>query len=300
LGVLIVGSIAFDSIETPFGKVEDVLGGAATYAATAASLFTDVQLVGVVGQDFPQEHLDFLRGRGVDLKGVQVAEGKTFRWSGYYDFDLNTAHTRDTQLNVFEHFDPQIPEEYRDAEYVFLANINPELQLRVLDQVRKPKLVLCDTMNLWIHLSKDKVLEVLRRVDVALMNDGEARQLFETPSLVRAGRRLLEAGPKVGIIKKGEHGALLFSKNTFFAAPSYPLEEVLDPTGAGDSFAGGLAGFVAYTNDPSVENLRKGIVYGSIVASFNVEDFSLNALRRIVPEDVARRYEEFVEMTQFA
>jgi ribokinase len=300
LGVLIVGSIALDSVETPFGKVENALGGAATYASTAASLFTDVQLVGVVGEDFPQEHLDFLRGRGVDLKGVQVAEGKTFRWSGYYDFDLNTAHTRDTQLNVFERFDPQLPEECRDAEYVFLANINPELQLRVLDQVRQPKLVLCDTMNLWINLSKDKVLEVLSRVDVALMNDGEARQLFETPSLIRAGRRLLQAGPKVGIIKKGEHGALLFADGDFFSAPSYPLEEVLDPTGAGDSFAGGLIGFVAYTNDPSVDNLRKAIVYGSIVASFNVEDFSLNALRRITPEDIARRYEEFVEMTQFA
>lgn len=300
MGVLIVGSIALDSVETPFGKVEGALGGAATYAATAASLFTDVQLVGVVGEDFPREHLEFLRGRGIDLTGVQVAQGKTFRWSGYYDFDLNTAHTRDTQLNVFEHFDPQLPEEYREAEYVFLANINPELQLRVLDQVRQPKLVLCDTMNLWIQRSKEKVLEVLRRVDVALMNDSEARQLFETPSLIRAGRRLLQAGPKVGIIKKGEHGALLFADGDFFSAPSYPLEEVLDPTGAGDSFAGGLIGFVAYTNDPSIDNLRKAIVYGSIVASFNVEDFSLNALRRVTPEDIARRYGEFVEMTQFA
>ncbi|MDW8364432.1 MAG: PfkB family carbohydrate kinase, partial [Abditibacteriales bacterium] len=177
--------------------------------------------------------------------------------------------------------------------------INPELQLRVLEQVRQPKLVLCDTMNLWISQSRDKVLEVLSRVDVALMNDSEARQLFETPSLIRAGRRLLQAGPRVGIIKKGEHGALLFADNDFFAAPSYPLEDVLDPTGAGDSFAGGLIGFVAYTNDPSVDNLRKAVIYGSIVASFNVEDFSLNALRRVTPEDIARRYEEFVEMTQF-
>ncbi|NCO35501.1 MAG: sugar kinase [Armatimonadetes bacterium CG2_30_59_28] len=306
MSVLIVGSIAFDTVETPFGKVEDALGGAATYASCAASLFSNVQMVGVVGTDFPEEHLEVLRSKGIDTEGIERTEGKTFRWGGYYDFDLNQAHTRYTQLNVFENFNPIIPDSYRDPQVLFLANIHPALQLKILDQVGTPKLTLCDTMNLWIDTTRDELLRVLERVDVALMNDAEARQLCETWSLITAGKRVLEMGPRIAIIKKGEHGALMFARTSggsdslkFFAAPSYPLEELRDPTGAGDCFAGGLCGYLDYTGDFSLESFRKAIVYGSIVASYNVEDFSVERLKWVSPEDIATRYNEFMLMTRF-
>lgn len=297
--VLIVGSVALDNVRTPFGEVKDALGGAAVYSSVAASYFAPVRLVGVVGTDFPEKHVRFLASRGIDLAGLQRVEGKTFRWSGYYDFDLNQAHTLDTQLNVFQHFRPMIPESYRDSEYVFLANIDPELQLQVLDQVRAPRLSICDTMNFWIENKRDALLEVLKRVDVVFMNDAEARQLCGTFSLIKAARQIREMGPSAVIIKKGEHGAVLVSDNTYFAAPSYPLEDVTDPTGAGDSFAGGFVGYIAATGDISEASLRKATVYGSTLASFNVQDFSLGRLCMLTQDDIANRYCEFKQIAFF-
>ena len=298
--VLIVGSMALDSVKTPTGEVKDTLGGAADYSGVAASFFSPVQLVGVVGDDFPAEHLEFLRSRGIDLAGVQtVAGGKTFRWTGYYDFDLNVAHTLDTQLNVFADFKPVLPDAYKKAQYVFLANIDPTLQLEVLSQVESPTLTVCDTMNFWIEGKRDALLEVLKRVDIAFMNDAEARQLTGQMSVIKAAKALQAMGPKTVIIKKGEHGALLFSGDQHFAAPSYPLEEISDPTGAGDTFAGGFIGYVASRGDVGVATLKKAVVYGSVMASFNVEDFSLNRLRTLTREDIAARYRAFQEISHF-
>jgi sugar/nucleoside kinase (ribokinase family) len=297
--VLIVGSVAFDSVKTPLGEVDNVLGGAAVYSSTAASFFSPVQLVGVVGQDFPEEHLGFLRSRGVDLEGLQVQPGETFRWKGYYDFDINQAHSLETHLNVFETFRPALPESYRDARYVFLANIDPELQLEVLEQVRAPRLTLCDTMNFWIERKREALLEVLKRVDVAFMNDAEARQLCGTYSLVQAARQVMSLGPKSVIIKKGEHGAVMFTRESHFSAPSYPLEEVRDPTGAGDTFEGGFIGYLAHVDHVTDATLRKAIVYGSVLASFNVEDFSLNRMRRLTMEEIHERYREFRRIAFF-
>jgi sugar/nucleoside kinase (ribokinase family) len=298
--VLIVGSMALDSVKTPTGEVQDALGGAADYSSVAASFFSPVQLVGVVGDDFPQAHLDFLKSRGIDLAGVQtIAGGKTFRWAGYYDFDLNIAHTLDTQLNVFADFQPSLPDNYKQAKYVFLANIDPELQLQVLSQVANPTLTVCDTMNFWIEGKREALIEVLKRVDIAFMNDAEARQLTGQLSVIKAAKALQALGPKTVIIKKGEHGALLFNGNTHFAAPSYPLEDIADPTGAGDSFAGGFIGYVASRDDISVATLKKAVVYGSVMASYNVEDFSLNRLRTLTQADIASRYRTFQEIAHF-
>jgi sugar/nucleoside kinase (ribokinase family) len=297
--VLIVGSVAFDSVETPLGREENVLGGAAVYASVSASFFAPVQIVGVVGTDFPKHHVEFLRARGIDTEGLQVAEGQTFRWSGFYDYDLNQAHTRQTDLNVFADFHPRLPEAYRDARIVFLANIDPDLQLEVLDQVRDPRLVVCDTMNFWIERKPERLREVLKRVNLVFMNDAEARQFCGTFSLLRAARDLLAMGPDGVIIKKGEHGALLFTKGKHFSAPSYLLEQVADPTGAGDTFAGGFIGYLAYTGDLSEANLRKATVYGSVMASFNIQDFSLNRLRGLTQEEISARYEEFKEIAFF-
>jgi sugar/nucleoside kinase (ribokinase family) len=297
--VLIVGSVAFDSVKTPLGEVDNVLGGAAVYSATAAAFFSPVQLVGVVGQDFPSEHLDFLRSRGVDLTGLQVQPGETFRWKGFYDFDVNQAHSLETHLNVFENFRPALPDSYRDAQYVFLANIDPELQLEVLDQVRAPRLTLCDTMNFWIQGKRDALLEVLRRVDVAFMNDAEVRELCGTFSLVKAARQVMSYGPKTVIVKKGEHGAVMFTEGSHFSAPSYPLEEVKDPTGAGDTFEGGFIGYLAHADQMTEVNMRKAVIYGSVLASFNVEDFSLNRMRRLTKEEIQERYREFRRIAFF-
>lgn len=303
--VLIVGSVALDSVETPTGKIDNALGGAATYGATAASLFSPVNLVGVVGEDFPAEHLQFLKGRNIDLGGLQIVEGgSTFRWKGDYNEDLNQAVTHETHLGVFETFEPKLPEHYRDANFVFLANINPALQLQVLEQVRAPKLVLCDTMNLWINIAREQVLEVFQRVDIAVLNDGEAKMLTEFDNVIQAGRALKKLGPRHIIIKKGEHGALMFSEDEngeeeLFSAPSFPLDEVVDPTGAGDSFAGSLMGYLAKTGDLSRENLRRAVVYGSVVASTTVQDFSLSALRELSPQAVEERYQTVRAMSKF-
>lgn len=298
--VLIVGSVAIDSVRTPLGEAPEALGGAATFSSVAASFFSPVNLVGVVGEDFPEEHLEFLRSRSINLDGLQVQPGKTFHWKGYYDFDLNQAHTEATHLNVFETFRPTIPESYRRSDYVFLANIDPDLQLEVLEQVESPRLTFCDTMNFWIEGKRDALLEVLRRVDVVFMNDAEARELCGTFSLVRAGRQLLEMGPRAVIVKKGEHGAVLFTRDGhFFSAPSYPLEEVRDPTGAGDTFAGGFIGYLAAQQDASPATLRRAVIHGSVLASFNVEDFSLGRMRTLTHDEIRGRYEEFQRISFF-
>ncbi len=299
--LLIVGSVALDSVRTPFGEVKEALGGSATYSSYAASFFAPtVRLVGVVGEDFPQEHIGLLQQRGIHVEGLQVAKGKTFRWAGSYEYDLNEAHTLATELNVFETFKPTIPAAYKESPFVFLANIDPELQLSVLDQVVKPKLVACDTMNLWIKIKPDVLKRVLARVDFLFINDGEARQFANTPSLIRAGRLLQSWGPKYVVIKKGEHGALLFGQNTFFAAPAFPLEEVYDPTGAGDTFAGGFFGFLAKNNgDISEAMLRRAVVFGTAMASFTVEQFSLERLKTLTEDQLMARVRMLKELSHF-
>lgn len=299
--LVIVGSLALDTVKTPFGKVKGALGGAATYSSYAASFFSkNIGIVGVVGSDFPAQHLHLLQQRGISTEGVEIdKKGKTFRWEGYYEYDMSQAKTVSTELGAFANFKPQLPESYKDAEYVFLANIDPELQLSVLEQTKKPKLVLLDTMNYWIQTKKQQLLEVVRKVDVLLLNDSEARQLFETPNLVKAAGAALKLGPKYVIIKKGEHGALLFSDGNHFSAPAYPLEMIKDPTGCGDSFAGALIGYMAANDSTSEKNLRKAIIYGSVVASFNAEDFSLERLKTLKAADIKSRYGEFERIRQF-
>ncbi|MCL6634097.1 MAG: hypothetical protein K6T63_15915, partial [Alicyclobacillus herbarius] len=297
--VLIVGSVAIDSVKTPLGEVDNVLGGAAVYSSVAARFFAPVGIVAVAGEDFPREHLEFLRMRGVDLRGLQIRPGKTFRWKGFYDYDVNQAHSLETHLNVFEQFHPTIPDAYREAAYVFLANIDPELQLEVLQQVRRPKLTLCDTMNFWIERKPEALVEVLKRVDVACMNDAEARQLCGTFSLVKAAREIMSFGPRVVVIKKGEYGCVMFTPTTYFAVPAYPLEEVRDPTGAGDSFAGGFIGYLAAVADLSPEALKQAVVHGSVVASFTVEDFGVNRLRDLDRQRIAERYRQLRVFTDF-
>lgn len=300
MGILVVGSVAFDSVETPFGKVEEVLGGSGTYFSTSSSFFTDVKLVAVVGEDFPAAHLDFLRSRNIDLAGLQTAPGRTFRWQGRYGFDLNEAQTLDTQLNVFETFRPQLPPGYDEEEIVFLANIDPELQLEVLQQVRRPQLVACDTMNFWIDGKREALLKTLRFVDILLINEGEARQLAGEANLVKAARIILALGPKTLVIKRGEYGVLMFTAHSIFSAPAYPLETVFDPTGAGDTFAGGFIGYLAANRDFSEAAMRKAIIFGSVMASFTVEDFSLRRLQSIVYSEIEDRYRKFKALTDFA
>lgn len=298
--ILVVGSVALDTIRTPFGEAEEVLGGSATYFSLAASLFGQVGVVAVVGEDFPRRYIDLLSSRGVDLRGLQVVPGRTFRWKGYYDYDLNTAHTLETQLNVFQDFNPVIPDEYRDAEYVFLANIDPVLQRRVLEQVIGPKVVVCDTMNFWIENRRDELLETISRVDILVLNDSEARQLAGQPNLITAGRELLKLGPSRVVIKKGEHGVIMLSDGTFFSLPAYPCEEVFDPTGAGDSFGGGFVGYLAGSGDLGEESMRRAVVYGSVVASYTVEAFSCERLKGLTMEEVEQRFSHFMEMTCFS
>ena len=299
MSVLVVGSVAFDSVETPFGMRENILGGSATYFSTSASFFTDVNLVAVVGDDFSQEHIDFLKSRNIDLRGLKREAGKTFHWKGRYGFDLNEAETLDTQLNVFQTFSPQIPAEYAAAEYLILANIDPELQLEVLDQVKNPKVIACDTMNFWISSKPEVLKKVISRVDFFIINEGEARQLTGEVNLVKAARAILAMGAKNLIIKRGEYGVLLFTADGIFAAPAYPLESVFDPTGAGDTFAGGFMGYLASTGNFSGESVRQAIIFGSVMASFNVEDFSLDRLRTLQYSEIEERYKTFKAMTHF-
>ncbi len=299
MGILVVGSVAFDSIETPFGKVDEVLGGSATYFSTSASFFTDVSLVAVVGDDFPDEHRQMLAGRGIDLAGLQSAPGETFRWKGRYGFDLNEAQTLDTRLNVFESFRPNIPSSYKNAEFVFLANIDPDLQLEVLKQVERPKLIACDTMNFWITGKRDALLNTLKHVDVLVINEGEARQLAGEPNLRKAARAILSMGPKSLVIKRGEYGVIMFTEHSVFSAPAYPLEEVFDPTGAGDTFAGGFVGYLASTRNLSESNIRQAVVVGSVMASFTVESFSLDRLKGLQYKEIENRCREMKALSDF-
>ena len=297
--VLVVGSVALDSVETPFGKADEVLGGSATFFSASASHLTPVQLVGVVGHDYPMDRLQALAGRGVDLAGLQRDEGLSFRWRGRYRHDLNAAETLETHLGVFSHFAPKIPQQFRNAPFVFLANIDPRLQLQVLDQVEKPKLIACDTMNFWIESRRADLLELLGHVDLITLNDAEARQLTEEANLVKAARWIMARGPKHVVIKKGEHGAFLFSGESIFFAPAYPLESIFDPTGAGDSFAGGFIGWLAATDDLSEANMRRAVVYGSAMGSFAVERFSNERTIALTLPEIDRRVAEFRQLVAF-
>jgi sugar/nucleoside kinase (ribokinase family) len=299
MSLLVVGSVALDSVETPFGRAEDAVGGSATFFAAAASWFCPVQLVGVVGHDYPQEPLDFLDSRGVDLSGLERAPGRSFRWSGVYSYDLGTRDTLDTQLGVFANFAPRIPESFRQTDWVFLGNIDPDLQIDVLEQIRKPQLVACDTMNFWIEGKRDTLLDLLSRVDLLLVNDSEARELSGDFNLFRAARWIQRQGPRYVIIKKGEHGAILFTPDAVFFAPGYPLEEVFDPTGAGDSFAGGLMGYLAQCGHANDADLRRAVIYGSAMGSFAVERFSIDRFRDLTVEEIDARVRQFRDMTVF-
>lgn len=297
--LLVVGSIALDTVETPFGRAEDALGGSATFFAAAASSFCSVQVVGVVGDDFPADALGFLTERDVDLAGVERAEGESFRWSGVYNFDLSNRETLETRLGVFADFAPRIPEEFRETEWVFLGNIDPMLQIDVLDQIHRPRFVACDTMNFWIDGSRDALIQLLGRVDLLLVNDAEARQLSGDFNLARAARWIQAQGPRYVIIKKGEHGAILFTPGGTFFAPGYPLEEVFDPTGAGDAFAGGLLGYLAQVGRIDDAELRRAVVYGSAMGSFAVERFSVERFRDLTVAEIEERVRKFLDMTSF-
>ncbi len=301
MGLLVVGSLGLDTVATPFDRVEDALGGSATYISLAASYFSGpIHLIGIVGEDFPRAYMEMMEQHNIDLNGLQVIEGgKTFRWSGKYHYDLNSRDTLLTELNVFENFDPVIPESLRKVRYVCLGNIDPILQIRVLDQLENPHYVVCDTMNYWIEGKKNELLSLLPRVNVLIINDSEARLLAQEPNLIKAAKKIRELGLETLIIKKGEHGALLFSEDTIFSAPAYPLEMIYDPTGAGDSFAGGFAGYLHKTEDTSLENIKRAVVYGSTMASFCVEQFSTKGLENLSLLRIQDRYRDFLTISRF-
>ncbi len=302
MSVLVVGTVAFDAIETPFGKTDKIVGGAATYICISSSFFTNkINIVSVVGEDFPQSAIQMLKNKSVNTKGLQIKKGeKTFFWSGKYHNNMNNRDTLDTQLNVLENFDPIVPEEFKESEFLMLGNLMPSVQKRVLEQMKKrPKLIVLDTMNFWMDHFLDDLKEALKEVDVLTINDEEARQLSGEHSLVKASKEIFKMGPKYIIIKKGEHGALLFNKKEVFFAPALPLEEVFDPTGAGDSFAGGFIGYLAKTNDVSFDNMKSAVINGSVMASFCVEKFGIEKLKNINKEDVKERKKEFINLVRF-
>jgi cytidine kinase len=300
MSLLVVGSIALDTVKTPVEEHADLVGGSASYAALGASFFSPVKLVGVVGKDFPASEFDFWKSRKIDVDGVQRADGKTFRWSGEYAWDLNTRETRSVALNVFEHFKPVLPASYRQSDFALLANIAPALQSHVLDQMEKPRFVVADTMDLWIETTRKDLDALLPRVDLLILNDSEARQMTKETSLIKAGRSIRKLGPRYVAIKKGEHGALLFGEDEFFSCGAYPLEDIHDPTGAGDTFAGGMAGYLAgAVKNVQFTDLRKAMIYGSVLASFTVEAFSLDRLRKLSMDEIKERYEIFKLMSQF-
>jgi cytidine kinase len=300
MSLLIVGSIALDTVKTPVEEHADLLGGSASYAALAASYFAPVKLVGIVGNDFPEDEFKFWKSRNIDSAGVQRANGKTFRWSGEYSWDLNNRETRSVALNVFENFQPKLPETYHKTDFVLLANIAPSLQSHVLGQMQKPRFVVADTMDLWIETTRKDLDVLLPRVDLLILNDSEAREMTKETSLIKAGRRIRDLGPCYVAIKKGEHGALLFGEDEFFSCGAYPLEDIHDPTGAGDTFAGGMAGYLAGTvSKVSFTDLRKAVIYGSVLASFCVEAFSLERLRGLSMDEINQRYETFKLMSRF-
>lgn len=299
MSVLVVGSVALDSVETPFGKADEVLGGSGTFFSASASHFTDVQLVGVVGNDYPTPKLRELEKRNVDLSGIEEMDGPSFRWRGRYRHDLNSAETLETHLGVFSQFQPKIPERFASPDFLFLANIDPRLQLSVLKQVKRPKLVACDTMNFWIESRRPELRELLGHVDLVTLNDGEARQLTEKTNLVQAAKWIMDRGPKHVIIKKGENGAFLFREGNIFFAPAYPLENVFDPTGAGDSFAGGFIGYLARTGDLSEASMRRAVIYGSAMGSFAVERFSIERLMTLTRDEIEQRVRDFKQLVAF-
>ncbi len=301
MSLLVVGSVALDNVETPCDKIENALGGSSTYISLSASYFTaPIWLVGVVGSDFPKEHIELLQQHGIDIEGLEIIEGgKTFRWGGKYHYDLNVRDTLFTELGVFENFDPKIPEGKRNPDFLVLGNIDPALQIKVLEQIESTKFVVCDTMNLWIENKLDELKEVMKRVDVLIINDSEARLLTNEPNLIKSARMIRDMGPKYLIIKKGEHGALLFSEDKIFSAPAYPLESIFDPTGAGDTFAGGFAGYLDSTGDLSFENIKRAVIYGSTMASFCVEKFSVQRLTELTKLDIRERFMEFLELSRF-
>lgn len=300
MSILVVGSVALDTIQTPFGSVKDALGGSATYFAYAASFFAPVRMVAAVGKDFPASALKLLEDRGISLDGLERSDGKTFRWSGAYENDMNAAKTLATELNVLSDFHPKVPLSYKSTSNVFLANVDPDQQIALLDQIDTPKLVGCDTMNLWIATKQPSLRKLLKRVDIFLLNDGEARQLTGLTNLVKAGNELLKLGPRVVVIKKGEHGAILLTKKFFFVAPAYPVEDVFDPTGAGDCFAGGFFASLSTSKDPFDEvSLRQAVIFGTVIASFNVESFSLDRLKSVTADQILSRYDQFRRYTHF-
>lgn len=301
MSVLIVGSIALDDVKTPIEERVNLLGGSASYAAVAAGYFSQVNLVGIVGDDFPAGHWDFLKSRGINLEGVERVPGKTLRWSGEYMWDMNTRETRSIALNVFEGFSPALPAGYAESDYALLANIAPDLQLQVLRQMKKPRFVIADTMDLWINIAQPALLELLRNIDMLILNDSEARELTKETSLIKAGKKIQSLGPRIVAVKKGEHGCLLFGKDDFFSCPAYPLEDIHDPTGAGDTFAGGLTGYLASrANGPvTFETLKTAVVVGSVLASYNVEAFSLERMRTVGQKDILTRFYEFQEIARF-
>lgn len=294
--LLVVGSTALDTIETPYGKKERILGGSSVYFSYCASLFCPVKLVSVVGNDFPVEEIKFLKSRKIDLAGLKTESGKTFAWHGRYVCDMCSAETISVNLNTFGSFNPIIPKEYQKSEYVFLANGSPILQMKVLEQLKHPKLVIADTMNLWINNEKKALLKLIERIDGLILNNDEIRDLTGMYHLVAAAKEILKWGPRMLIIKKGEHGALLITKDTFFAIPGYPVEIVRDPTGAGDSFAGGMMGYLSKTDDLSAKNIKKSLLYGNTIASFTIEDFGLDRLKRVTFEELEKRYKSLKQM----
>jgi sugar/nucleoside kinase (ribokinase family) len=297
---LVVGSVAFDAVETPFGKRERMLGGSATHFSLSASFFTDVRVVGVVGGDFGDEEMAVFRERGINTDDIErVESGKTFFWSGRYEFDLNTAHTLDTQLNVFADFRPKLSDESKRARMVFLGNIQPDLQSEVREHLSGPELVALDTMNYWITSVPEQVEAAIRRVDVVIINDAEARMLSKEPNLIKAARKILSWGPRALVVKRGEYGAAMFTQDSYFAIPAYPLESVFDPTGAGDTFAGGFMGYLASHQTVDDETLRRAIIFGSVMASFNVEEFGTERVRRLTHEEINQRFRDFKRMTHF-
>ncbi|MCB4757437.1 MAG: PfkB family carbohydrate kinase [Elusimicrobia bacterium] len=300
MSVLVIGSVALDTIKTPFGEVREALGGSATYFSYAASFFAPVQLVAVIGSDFPQEHIKLLKDKGISVDGLEIHPGKTFRWTGLYENDMNAARTIRTELNVFETFKPNVPPHFRNTSNIFLANIDPDLQSYVLDQMKNPQLIGCDTMNHWISSKPEALNRLLKKVHILLLNDGEARQLTGITNLIKAGTDLLKRGPKAVVIKKGEHGAVLLTKDFFFVSPAYPVEDVFDPTGAGDCFAGGFFASLATKENVWEETvLRQAVIFGTLMASFNVESFSINRLKSLTQKDIVNRYQEFKKHTHF-
>lgn len=299
MSLLIAGSIALDDLKTPFGERKRVLGGSAVHASVSASFYCPARILGIAGEDFPKEHIDFLSERNIDVSGLEISKGATFHWEGFYEYDMNQANTLKTDLNVLMNFNPILSPEYKESKYIFLANLDPEIQINILKQINSPKLVVLDTMNFWIENKKEALCEAIKKIDVILLNDMEARQFCRMPNLIAAAKNILKLGVKYVIIKKGEHGALLFSKDFIFSAPSYPQENLVDPTGAGDTFAGGFIGYLAKNNDLSEQNIKQAVIIGSVMASFNVENFSLERMKTLKKKEIYHRFMEIHKCSNF-